>query len=403
MSRRRVILGSGGLMFSLAGASALGGSLASLMATPATAAAFKGQRSYKIGFVAPLTGPVAPEGMSMQRGFELGVADLNAAGGIAGHPVEIITQDDQAVPSAAGTIVKKFIQQQKVDLIFGTITSDEETVAEKLGASAGVPVIFPESGFWMSFCGSTSILLGETSHELLDPLIPFMVEKFGKKWAVVGNDYEFPHEYLGIGKALLAKAGATVVEEQYAPLGTADWSSTIAKLKAAAPDVVLSAVVGGDAISFVKQAASLGLLPGTQITGITLQPEFYGAMGSAVDGLYNAVRYTEEIKTASNDKFKTAYRAKYGEGPIPMVATTSYYALQFIKAAVETAGSYEHKAVMQAFRSGVEATTILSDTPLKIDPVTLAVDYPVYICQIQPGGLFKIAKDVGIVKSGLAC
>jgi ABC-type branched-subunit amino acid transport system substrate-binding protein len=402
LSRRELMAGSGKLALGAATASALGG-LSSLVAGPAQAAGFMAKRSFKIGFVGPLTGPVAPEGISLQHGFDLGLEHVNAAGGIAGHPVVAIKQDDQAVPAKTGTIVKKFIQREKVDLILGTITSDEETVASRVAASAGVPLVFIEAGYWEAFCGSTSVLLGETSYELLTPLIPFMVQKFGKRWALVGNDYTFPHAYLGVGKGLLAKQGAKVVEEQYAPLGTADWSSTIAKLKAAKPQVILSAVVGGDAIAFIKQASSLGLLPGTQITGITLQPEFYGAMGKAVDGLHTAVRYTEEINTAANQKFKAAYHKKYGKGPIPLVGSTAYYSLQFIKAAVEKARSYDHKAVMKAFRSGLGVTTMLSDNPLKLDPKTLAVNYPMYICQIQPGGLFKIVKDAGVIGSGLKC
>jgi ABC-type branched-subunit amino acid transport system substrate-binding protein len=244
------------------------------------------------------------------------------------------------------------------------------------------------------------VLLGETSYSLLGPLVPFMAERFGKKFLLIGSDFEFPHQYLGVGKSFIAKAGGTVVDEFYAPLGTADWSSSIAKIKSAAPDVILSAVVGGDAIAFVKQAKSFGLLPGAHLTGITLQPEFYPAMGDAVDGLYTVTRYSEEIKAGGNAAFIAAYKKKYGEGPIPLVGVTAYYSLRFAKAAVEKAGSYDRKAVFAALK-GVAATTPLSDQPLTLDPSNLSVDYPMYVCQIQPGGLFKIVKDLGVVPAGL--
>jgi ABC-type branched-subunit amino acid transport system substrate-binding protein len=200
----------------------------------------------------------------------------------------------------------------------------------------------------------------------------------------------------------MKKAGVSVLDELYAPLGTADWSSTIAKIKSAKPDVVYSAVVGGDAIAFAKQAQSLGLLPGAHLTGMNLQPEFYPAMGGAVDGQYTCVRYSEDIQTAANRRFIAAYKKKYGEGPIPLVATTAYYALDFVKAAVEKARTYDKKAVFSAFK-GLEAKTILSDKPLRIDPTTLNVGYPMYITQIQKGGLYKIVKEVGFVKNDLKC
>lgn len=401
LSRRSFTLNAGRLGAGLAAASAFGG-VAGLVGSSARAADFMGSRPYKIGFVAPLTGPVAPEGISMQNGFQLGVETINAAGGIAGQKVEVVSQDTQAVPAVAGTVVKKFIQEENVDLILGTITNDEEVVASQLCAAAGVPVLFPEVGFWHSFCDATTVMMGANSFELNGPLVPFVAEKFGKNFLLIGSDFSFPHAYLGVAKRYMEEAGVTILDEIYAPLGTADWSSTIAKIKSAKPDVIYSAVVGGDAIAFVKQAQSLGLLPGAHLTGVNLQPEFYPAMGDAVDGQYTCVHYTEDVPTDANKKFIADYAAKYGEGPIPQVAATSYYSLDFVKAAVEKAGTYDRKAVFEAFK-GVEANTILSDEPLKIDPATMNPDYPMYIVQIQKGGLYKIVEDVGFVENDLQC
>jgi ABC-type branched-subunit amino acid transport system substrate-binding protein len=397
VTRRSVVRGAGRLALGLAGVGGLGG----LMTTTARAA-FTGSRPYKIGFVAPLTGPVAPEGISMQRGFDLGLEHLNAAGGIAGQKVEAVTQDTKADPAVVTTVVKKFIQEEKVDMIVGTITNDEEDAAARVGAAAGTPVMFIEAGFWHAFCNSTAVLMGESSFDLCAPLVPFMAEKFGKKFLLIGSDFSFPHAYLGVAKKYIAEVGGTVVDELYAPLGTPDWSSSIAKIKAAKPDVIFSGVVGGDAIGFAKQAKDLGLLPDAHLTGVNLQPEFYPAMGGAVDGQFACVRYSEEIDNPDNAQFKAAYKKKYGEGPIPLVGSTAYYGLRFIKAAVEKAGSYDKKKVFEGFR-GATAQTPVSDKPLTIDPKTMNVGYPMYICQIQPGGLYKIVKEVGFVKNDLQC
>jgi ABC-type branched-subunit amino acid transport system substrate-binding protein len=397
LSRRSLMRGAGSLALGFAGASVLGG-----LMTNAARATFTGSRPYKIGFVAPLTGPVAPEGISMQRGFDLGLEHLNAAGGIAGQKVEAVTQDTKADPAVVATVVKKFILEEKVDMIVGTITNDEEDAAVKVGTGAGTPVMFIEAGFWHPFCNTTAVLMGENSFDLCAPLAPFMAEKFGKKFLLIGSDFSFPHAYLGVAKKYIAQAGGTVVDELYAPLGTPDWSSSIAKIKAARPDVIFSGVVGGDAIGFAKQAKDLGLLPDAHLTGVNLQPEFYPAMGGAVDGQYACVRYSEEIDNPDNAQFKAAYKKKHGDGPIPLVGSTAYYAPRFIKAAVEKAGSYDKKNVLAAFK-GVQAQTTVSDKPLTIDPNTMNVGYPMYICQIQPGGLYKIVKEVGFVKNDMHC
>jgi len=401
VSRRGFARSLGGLAAGAAGVGGLGG-LAGLASTLARAGEFNGSRPYKIGFVAPLSGPFAPEAISMQRGFDLGLEEINSAGGIAGQKVVSIVQDSQSSSAVCGTVVKKFVREEKVDAIVGTITIDDEIVAGQIATPAGVPALFPEGGYINAYCNTTSVLMGETCYDWVAPLVPFMAEKYGRKFLLVATDITFTHAYNAIAKQRLSEIGGTVLDEIYAPPGTADFSSTVAKIKSANPDVILSSVVGGDAIAFVKQAQSLGLLPGAHLAGITLQPEFYPAMGDAIDGLYACMRYSEEIDTPANAAFKAAYKKKYGSGPIPMVATSAYYTPSFVKAAVEKAGTYDGRKVFEAFK-GIKVKTILSDQPLEVDPTTLNVRYPMYITQVQKGGLFKIVKNVGFVKNDLKC
>ena len=375
---------------------------------PVFAQTFSAERSYKVGFVVPLTGPIAPEGEAMRRGLELGLAKLNAAGGIGGRPVELLVQDNQSQPALAAQLARKFIQQEQVDMIVGTVTFDEMTAVRSIAELSGTPFVTLEAGMYAAAgtpsltCGSSMIILGETVAQLLSPTIPYMTERFGKKWAFVGSDYQFPRDYTSYGKQKLSEAGGTVVAEEYAPLGTADWSSIVSKLKAAEPEVILSSVVGGDAIAFIKAAESLSLLQQTKVTGISLQPEFYPAMGSAIDGQISIARYSPEIATAGNDEFKAAYVAAHGEGPIPSISSTAYDCWGYIKAAVERAGSFQPGEVVSAF-DGVEASSILSATQLRIKPGARDIDYPMYVCEVMPGGTWKILQEAGVVGSNLTC
>jgi ABC-type branched-subunit amino acid transport system substrate-binding protein len=344
-------------------------------------------RSYKIGFIAPVTGALAPEGVALKRGFELGVAHLNERGGINGHPVRFVFQDSKSTPSVDATVAKKMIQREDVDLLLGGVSSDEAEVLRQLATQARIPYVLAESGPYEAACDHNEIFAAESTQQMLEDLIPFMVEKEGRRWALAGSDFDFPHHYFTIAKGLLEKEGAQVVAEQYAPPATSDYSSFIRKLKDAKPDVVLGAVVGGDAIAFVKQAASLGLVPKVPITGVTLQPEFYPAMGGAIDGMYTSARYSEAIATEANREFVAAYRSRYGKGPIPGVASSAYLALGAIKTAVERAGSYDGHAVFDA-TNGLDVRTLLADQPLRMGSQRM-FEFPMYIVQVQPGGLFK--------------
>lgn len=377
-------------------------------ARPSLASGFKADRSFKIGFIAPLTGPVSPEGEAMRRGLELGLAKINASGGLGGKPVEMVTQDNQSQPSMASMIAKKFIQQEKVDLIVGTVTYDETTAVRGIASIYGTPFVQLEAGNYAAAgnkadsCGGSMVLLGETVSQMIDPIIPFMMNRFGKKWAFVGSDYQFPRDYTNYAKANLTAAGGTALAEEFAPLGTGDWSSVISKLKAASPDVVLSSVVGGDAIAFLKAAVSLGFLAKTKVTGISLQPEFYPALGSAIDGQFTVARYTPEISNERNAEFIREYKKTYGGGPIPSVASAAFDCWNFIGAAVQRAGSFDADKVLSAF-DDLEVRSILSEDALKVAPASRAVDYPMYVCEILPGGSWKIAESAGVLPSGLTC
>lgn len=395
-----------GILKGAVGAAVLAGS--GTWTRPALASGFTTDRSFKIGFIAPLTGPISPEGEAMRRGLELGLAKINAAGGLGGKPVEMLTQDNQSQPSMASMIAKKFIQQEKVDLIVGTVTYDETTAVRAIASIYGTPFIQLESGNYAAAgskadsCGGSMIPLGETVSQMVDPIVPFMTTRFGKKWAFVGSDYQFPRDYTNYAKTKLAAAGGTVLAEEFAPLGTGDWSSVISKLKAAAPDVVLSSVVGGDAIAFIKAAESLGFLAKTKVTGISLQPEFYPALGSAIDGQFTVARYTPEISNERNAEFIREYKKTYGEGPIPSVASSAFDCWNFIGAAIKRAGSFNTDKVLSAF-DDLEVRSILSEDVLKVAPASRGVDYPMYVCEILPGGTWKIAENAGVLPSGLNC
>src|SRR6476661_1529237 len=77
----------------------------------------------KVGVVTPLSGTYAPIGKQVRWGAELAVKEINAAGGVAGRPFELLFEDDEANPPVAVRKSEKLLQQDKVDLLTGTVNS----------------------------------------------------------------------------------------------------------------------------------------------------------------------------------------------------------------------------------------------------------------------------------------
>src|SRR2546430_11371605 len=77
----------------------------------------------KVGVVTPLSGSYAPIGKQVRWGAELAVKEINAAGGVAGRPFELLFEDEEANPPIAVRKSEKLLQQDKVDLLTGTVNS----------------------------------------------------------------------------------------------------------------------------------------------------------------------------------------------------------------------------------------------------------------------------------------
>ena len=97
----------------------------------------------KVGVVTPLSGSYAPIGKQVRWGAELAVKEINAAGGVAGRPFELLFEDEEANPPVAVRKSEKLLQQDKVDLLTGTVNSGSTLavgqVAERNNASWSRP------------------------------------------------------------------------------------------------------------------------------------------------------------------------------------------------------------------------------------------------------------------------
>src|SRR5690606_8288196 len=80
--------------------------------------------AFKVGLIAPLTGPVVQEATALQRGFELAIEKINAEGGVLGKDVEFVMVDDQADAAKSTQLAQRLINQDEVDYIFGTVPGD---------------------------------------------------------------------------------------------------------------------------------------------------------------------------------------------------------------------------------------------------------------------------------------
>ena len=118
----------------------------------------------KVGVYLPLSGANAAVGQSGVEGIEMAVEEINAAGGIAGRPIEIIKEDEENDPTTAVSVVNKLINQDEVVAIIGSVNSSVTLAAMEVSEDAGIPMVTPiSSGAAITGSGNQYIVRGQAN------------------------------------------------------------------------------------------------------------------------------------------------------------------------------------------------------------------------------------------------
>jgi ABC-type branched-subunit amino acid transport system substrate-binding protein len=255
-----------------------------------------------------------------------------------------------------------------------------------------------------AFCGPYFYPFGEPDMTMLDVIVPEMLKKYGKRVAMVGNDYVFPRNYLAKARTMVEAAGGTIEVEEYSPLGTADWQPVLNKVSAAKPEWVLSAVVGGDATSLVSQADQAGLLRTTGFSGVSIMQDFYPGLAGRIEGMQLPGRYSDQLDGEANAEFVQNYRKAYDfTAPIPGVAANAYEGIQLVARAVEKAGSTDPDAIVAALSNASIEKGVFGSGHFTRDQRFVT---DMYLLDIQAGGKYVPVKTLDALKdtgSGTRC
>lgn len=347
-----------------------------------------------IGVITPMTGVASLEGNALRDGFELGIEHLNADGSVFGQDVEVVFVDDQGDAATSTQSAQRLVQQDEVDYLFGTIAGDTSEAVAGVAADEQVPFSTAMIGS-IPHCSPHFWPFGATELMVTEGLVPYMLEEYGENAALVGNDYLFPRQYHEASRSLIEEEGGAVSVEEYSPLGTSDWQPVINRLDDANPDWILTAVVGGDAISFTQQSDQFGLLDDSAITGVSLQQEFYPGTADIIEGSVTAQPYSDQLPGDDNEAFVEEFRDAYDfTDPIPVVAATSYHAAHYIGAAVEAAGSTDPEAISEQMPQ-VDIGGLMGSSSFNEDNHTFSTQ--MYLFEIGSEGKYNQVEDFGIV------
>src|SRR6266496_1676111 len=269
----------------------------------------------RVGEYASLTGKEAAFGQSSHKGTALAVEEINAAGGVLGKPIELITEDDQSKPGEAATIARKLISRDNVVALLGEVASGRSLEAAPICQANKIPMISPSS---------TNPRVTEQGDYICrvcftDPFQGRLLADFAKKTlkaSKVAVLSDVAQAY-SVGLAQYFKepflaGGGTIVADQKFSSGDKDFKAQLTAIKAANPEAIFVPSYYTEAALIALQARQLGIMiPIFGGDGWEAQELIQLAGGEALKNTYYSTHFSSVKETPEVQKFVKAYRAKY--------------------------------------------------------------------------------------------
>lgn len=285
-----------------------------IMVGLAVATAMQANAEIKIGFSAPLSGPVAAVGQDQYDGFMLGIEQLQNK--LGGQAVTVLKEDDQLKPELGNQIARKFIDRDKVDALVGLGFSNVLMASLPRIVESGTVAIATNAGpspLAGAGCVPNVFSMAWQNDGSAEAMGKYAQDAGYKKVFLLAPNYQAGKDYIAGFKRIYK---GQIVDEVYTQVNQPDYSAEISQLQAAGADAVFVFYPGGMGINFVKQFSQAGLvkklplLSAFTVDGTTLPSLRDAAVGSVSGAMWDVA-----LKTPGNAEFIEAFRKKYNRTP----------------------------------------------------------------------------------------
>jgi branched-chain amino acid transport system substrate-binding protein len=318
------------------------------MVSPAWAQA----QPVKIGFLSSLSGPFAFWGVNARDGMKMAIAEINAAGGVLGRPLELVERDDRNSPAESMTALRYLVEREGVLAAGGVISSDVALAVSREGESLNVPAFLTMAGSdailkrASRFTFRTCIPAAPTT---MEPIAAMIRERKYTRIGAVVADYAWGHAIREAFERIIATLPGVRTQLEVAPVPERDFTPYLRKLQRLDPELIVAAGHPPGNPTIVRQAAELGLA--APVVGSWLPPEVMVQRGGdAIYGRfvdYSCVDFDDPAYQRLAARFHAGFKRYFDNS-----AFSGYVIVKTVAEAARRANSVDPKAVAAAIRSG---------------------------------------------------
>ncbi|MDR7601026.1 MAG: ABC transporter substrate-binding protein [Armatimonadota bacterium] len=214
-----------------------------------------GQSPLRVGLQAHRTGIGAVYGKWYERTARAAIRTINAQGGIAGRPVQLVVEDDGTDPRRGIEVMEKLALQHRVDFIFGTLFSNVVVACAPRAAELKIPYLVVSEGYhvpsgklnrWTFQPGITDVRSQVTA------VAPWIVRNLGRRIAMIFPDYAFGYDHRDFFTAAARRLGAEIVALVPIPPTETSFVKYFPRIPRNV-DVIYHVMVGPAVLTFVRE------------------------------------------------------------------------------------------------------------------------------------------------------
>lgn len=322
---------------------------------------------YKIGSMGPLTGDAASYGISVKQGAEIAINEINAAGGVNGHMLELVFEDDECDAEKSISAYNK-VMDEGVVAILGAVTSDCSIAVSGESVNDGILQITPsgsaldcteyENSFRICF---TDPLQGQT-------MAKYIAEHGYLDVAIIYNAAD-PYSD-GITEAFVEEAGKqglAIAAKEAFNTGDVDFRTQLTKIKGTDADCIFLPIYYAEVAAITEQAHALGL--NLAYFGCDGWDGIINQLDGVTENIEGATFLTPFVATSEEENVKAfvaAYEEAYGTTP-DQFAADSYDGIYAIKAAIEKCGDDVTNENLVAAMTEIEVKGLTGDMTFTAD------------------------------------
>jgi urea transport system substrate-binding protein len=307
----------------------------------------------KLGLILPRRGPSGLWAAGCEAAAALAVAEINAGGGVLGDAMTLAIACSGETPETAADAAEGLHRAEGLDAIIGFQPSHMRRAVRARLAGA-VPYLYTPQ-YEGGHPGPGTLALGMTDAEALGPALAWLSgARRVRRGYFVGNDYIWPRTAHGTAHDAMARSGITACGSAIIPFGTEDYSPILADIGRAAPDLVITVLLGEETVRFHRAFAEAGLA--ARILRLALATDetlLLGIGPDAAENLFAAETFFAGRPCRSRDRMLALYEAAFGRSrpPVNVFSLGCYDAVRLATGLARAAGRSDAAGLLDAIRA----------------------------------------------------